>query len=220
MREGLLLTVVSLTVMLVAGYFRVSYLPGIAKCAASVGFLWVAFSAGAFQSTFGMVMFAGLFFSFWGDAFLIGSGQNYFLAGLVSFFLAHVAYGIAFAMYSFNPLVTIGALVVMIPHTIAIYRWLSPHVDQELFAPVVAYMAVITLMVALAAATWGRPGAFFIVIGAVLFYISDLFVARGRFVESGMINGLIGLPVYYGAQLILAYSISEASKRLPIEEIG
>mgnify|MGYP002619701122 CR=1 FL=1 len=217
MREGLLLTVISLTVMLVAGYFRVSYVPGIAKCVASVGFLWLAYSAGAFQSTFGICMFTGLFFSFWGDAFLIGSGQNFFLAGLISFFLAHVAYGIAFAVYSFNPLVTIGAIIVMIPHTIAIYKWLSPHVEQELFGPVVAYMVVITLMVALAAATWGRPAAFFIVIGAVLFYISDLFVARGRFVESGMINGLIGLPIYYGAQLILAYSISVANTRLPEE---
>lgn len=211
MREGLFLTVISVAVMLLAGYFRISYLPGIAKCAASIGFLWVAFSAGAFQSTFGIIMFTGLFFSFWGDAFLIGSGNNFFLAGLVSFFLAHVAYGIAFAVYAFNPLVTIGALIVMIPHTVVIYRWLSPHVEQELFAPVVAYMAVITLMVALAAATWGRPAAFFIVIGAVLFYISDLFVARGRFVESGMINGLIGLPIYYGGQLILAYSISVAT---------
>lgn len=217
MREGLILTVVSLAIMLIAGYFRVSYLPGIAKCAASVGFLWVAYSAGAFQSTFGIVMFVGLFFSFWGDAFLIGSGNNFFLAGLISFFLAHVAYGIAFAVYSFNPLVSIGAIIVMMPHTIAIYRWLSPHVEQELFAPVVAYMAIITLMVALAAATWGRPAAFFIVIGAVLFYISDLFVARSKFVESGMINGLIGLPVYYGAQLILAYAIFVANSHLPDE---
>lgn len=218
MREGLLLTVVSLSVMLVAGYFRVSYLPGVAKCLASVGFLWVAYSAGAFQSPFGICMFVGLFFSFWGDAFLIGSGNNFFLAGLVSFFLAHVAYGIAFAMYSFSPLATVGAVIVMIPHTIVIYRWLSPHLDKVLFAPVVGYMIVITLMVALAAGTWGRPAAFFIVVGAVLFYISDLFVARSKFIESGMINGLIGLPIYYGAQLILAYSISLATLRPGIED--
>ena len=50
---------------------------------------------------------------------------------------------------------------------------------------------------------------YWIVSGATLFAISDLFVARNRFVKAESINRIIGLPIYYIAQLMLAYSISE-----------
>jgi hypothetical protein len=43
-----------------------------------------------------------------------------------------------------------------------------------------------------------------IFIGALLFYLSDLAVARERFFESGFENRLFGLPAYYAAQVILA----------------
>jgi len=40
--------------------------------------------------------------------------------------------------------------------------------------------------------------------GAVLFWLSDLAVARDRFVRPGFVNPLVGLPLYYAAQLLLA----------------
>ena len=43
--------------------------------------------------------------------------------------------------------------------------------------------------------------------GALLFYLSDLFVARNRFMEKSFINRLMGLPLYYTAQFLLAFSI-------------
>jgi len=39
-----------------------------------------------------------------------------------------------------------------------------------------------------------------------VFGISDLFVARQRFVSSGFVNAAVGLPAYFGAQLLLAYT--------------
>ncbi|HNT86971.1 MAG TPA: lysoplasmalogenase family protein [Candidatus Hydrogenedentes bacterium] len=44
------------------------------------------------------------------------------------------------------------------------------------------------------------------VIGAVLFYVSDVMVARDRFVKSDAWNRWIGLPLYYGGQMVLAYT--------------
>lgn len=45
--------------------------------------------------------------------------------------------------------------------------------------------------------------------GAALFYLSDLAVARHRFVAPGPENKLIGLPLYYAAQLILASTVNK-----------
>ena len=44
--------------------------------------------------------------------------------------------------------------------------------------------------------------------GAVLFFLSDLGVARDRFVSPGVWNRAVGLPLYYGAQLLLAASVA------------
>jgi hypothetical protein len=41
--------------------------------------------------------------------------------------------------------------------------------------------------------------------GAVLFFVSDLFVARNRFVAPGLANRLLGLPAYYGGQVLIAW---------------
>ncbi len=42
--------------------------------------------------------------------------------------------------------------------------------------------------------------------GDILFYISDLFVARQRFVVDSPVNRVVGLPLYYVAQFLLAFS--------------
>jgi hypothetical protein len=42
--------------------------------------------------------------------------------------------------------------------------------------------------------------------GALGFYVSDIFVARQRFLKTDFVNRLIGLPLYYGGQFLLAFS--------------
>jgi uncharacterized membrane protein YhhN len=77
--------------------------------------------------------------------------------------------------------------------------------------PVLAYMTVLTLMVVGAwtvAGTTEIPplGRGFVIWGALLFFVSDLFVARQRFVSPGRVNAVIGLPLYYAGQFLLAFS--------------
>ena len=50
-------------------------------------------------------------------------------------------------------------------------------------------------------------GRWFVLAGAFLFYLSDLFVARNQFIQRDFINRLIGLPLYYLGQFLLAFSI-------------
>jgi uncharacterized membrane protein YhhN len=77
--------------------------------------------------------------------------------------------------------------------------------------PVVAYILVISAMLA-AATNFGwvwrsaGPAAAMAVSGALSFYLSDLFVARDRFVSTGIQNRYAGLPLYYAGQFLLAYS--------------
>jgi len=46
-----------------------------------------------------------------------------------------------------------------------------------------------------------------IVAGVLLFALSDVFVARDRFVKAEAINAKLGLPIYFAAQLLLASSV-------------
>ena len=80
--------------------------------------------------------------------------------------------------------------------------------------PVYAYIAVISTMVVFAVATRAHdPGppdehtGAVIVAGAFLFYLSDLAVARDRFVAPGFWNRAWGLPFYYGGQIVLALTV-------------
>jgi uncharacterized membrane protein YhhN len=65
---------------------------------------------------------------------------------------------------------------------------------------VIAYCLAISAMLWLALGT-AQPE---VRLGALLFYGSDLFVARDRFVAPGAVNRLLGLPLYYAAQVLLA----------------
>jgi hypothetical protein len=65
--------------------------------------------------------------------------------------------------------------------------------------------------VALSGSVHGRYGALpdpLVRWGAGLFFVSDLFVARGRFVRSGKANQLVGWPLFYAGQFLLAPSLS------------
>ena len=74
--------------------------------------------------------------------------------------------------------------------------------------PVRAYVSAISLMVAAAAGTYTASPAPALLAGAIGFALSDLSVARDRFVEPGFVNRVWGLPLYYVAQLLLASSVA------------
>ena len=79
---------------------------------------------------------------------------------------------------------------------------------MELQIPVLVYVAVISTMVVCAAASVGKVWNPWILPGAVAFYASDLAVARQRFVAETFGNKVWGLPLYFGAQLLLAASVA------------
>jgi uncharacterized membrane protein YhhN len=73
----------------------------------------------------------------------------------------------------------------------------------EMRLPVLAYMAVISLMVASAFGTH-RPAA---IVGAALFYVSDALIAWTRFIEPKPWGDLAVIVTYHLGQLGLALSL-------------
>jgi uncharacterized membrane protein YhhN len=170
----------------------------VGKLGASAVFLALALSLGV-HGPFERGILAALVLSAVGDALLLSDARPAFLGGLVAFLLAHLAYSAAFLGVS-RP--SPGIALAVAVATGAALRWLWPSLGP-MRAPVAAYCAVIAAMLWLAA---GVPRAE-VRAGALLFYLSDLLVARDRFVRPGLANRVVGLPLYYAAQLLFALAV-------------
>lgn len=175
----------------------------IVKMAASTGFIAVALSVGATTSAYGRLVLAALALSWLGDLILTFSA---FRAGLAAFLAAHLAYTAGFVTRGIEVTWLVVSGVALIAIAAWVWRWLAPHVDDARRRPVMVYVAVITSMVAAAVGTTAAVPDARIAIGAVLFYVSDLAVARNRFVAPGTVNQAMGRPMYYAGQVLLALS--------------
>lgn len=177
------------------------------KFVASTAFLTVAILAGALQSRYGRVLLAGLVFSWFGDMFLLETARPFFLAGLVSFLFGHIAYVVAFSVHGLNVKWSMSAFVPVAALTVFVIVWLTPYLPEDMILPVRTYTIVISLMIIAAFGTTGAGGTLLIPAGATLFYLSDLSVAAGQFVEPAFPNYVWGLPFYYAGQTLLALSV-------------
>ena len=175
------------------------------KPVASTLFVITALLAGALASSYGQLILLGLLLSWLGDVFLIPKRRLFFIAGLGSFLLAHVAFSGAFLQQPLEVLPLTLAATATVVIAIIILRWLWPHLTHNFRPAVVSYLAAISLMFVLAAGSVGATGPQLLV-GAAMFAVSDIFVARDLFVSPSVANKLWGLPLYYGAQLIFALS--------------
>lgn len=184
----------------------------LAKPLASTGFLWAAVAARATESAYGRALLVALALCWLGDVLLLGRGRGLGLRlGLGSFLLGHLGFALAFAVRGIDPVRGLAAALLLVAPAHAALAWLTPHVPADWRLPVHAYVGVISVMVVAGLAAVSDPGDLPIALGVLGFYGSDLAVARERFVDQGFANKLWGLPLYYGAQLLLAASAATAS---------
>jgi uncharacterized membrane protein YhhN len=173
------------------------------KPIASLGFVAAAVVVGALESELGIVLFVSLVFAMAGDILLIfKASRRAFLAGIGSFLLSHVGYIVVFALLGIHALALAVALGVFALIAWHIAAWLRPHTTGVMRVAVPAYIAVITLMVAFSVGTTVLHGEALPVMAATTFWLSDLTVARQRFVKAEFTNRLVGLPLYYLAQYL------------------
>ncbi len=178
----------------------------VTKTVASLAFVAAGYSRmGGAPSAFEQAVLAGLCLSLLGDVLLLEDAT--FLLGLGSLLLGHVAFSVAFVMRGVAPTGTALAAVPVVIIALVIGRWLLPHVKGAMRGPVVAYMTVITAMVTLSVGSYLLRGNLVVVAAATAFFLSDISVARDRFVHKEFANRLWGLPLYYAAQLLFAWTI-------------
>ncbi|EFK05708.1 YhhN-like protein [delta proteobacterium NaphS2] len=153
----------------------------------------------------------GLICCLGGDVFLALPQKKMFFFGLISFLAGHLFYIICF-YYTSPPSGLV--LLVALPVAVAgswIFLRLTRHLG-DMMIPVFIYIIVITIMICgafsiLLKPELALPGRLLALSGALSFYVSDLFVARDRFVKKGPVNRILGLPLYFGGQFLLAFSI-------------
>ncbi len=184
-----------------------------AKLIASSSFIATALSVGALKHRYGQVLLAGLVLSLCGDLFLTGVSQSAFMLGLASFLFAHIAYVIAFSVLGLNHKWMVFAAVPVIAAAVFVAAWLAPYTPPELLVPVRIYTIIISVMVISAVGAKGAGGPTLAVIGAMLFYVSDLSVAAQRLVEMDFPTYVAGLPLYFSGQICLALSTSQHSSQ-------
>ncbi len=209
MSLGFAVTTVVATLGLLVGEKREDQrLVALFKPIAALGFCAAAVANGAFESTYGQAVFVALVLSLFGDLFLIPKDVGKaFLLGLGSFLLGHVGFAVAFVIAGIDPVYTGVALGAVFPVAGIVARWLLPNVEPKMKRPVIAYIVVIASMAALSVGTIPVVADWRIPVAAAMFFVSDLSVARHRFVAPGFDNKVWGLPLYFGAQLVFAFTV-------------
>jgi len=171
----------------------------------------LAFGTAGNRTGYTVGVLVGLALSLGGDLALMFASPRAFRIGLVLFLLAHVAYTVAFTLYTgFRAADLIPATVLLVIAVVG-YRYLAPGLGA-MRVPVILYIAVICVMVARALAAFAggvfsTTQAWLIAAGAILFWISDLILAVNRFRHPFRYNR-ISLAFYYGGQLLIALSPS------------
>jgi len=154
----------------------------------------------------------GLVFSMAGDIFLMLPRER-FIAGLVAFLLAHVAYIIGFNQTptAFNLAGFVLAVLVALVF-LRVYRRIAVGLDSSgqpaLKTPVLVYSLVISVMLlsallTLAADTWQAGAAILISAGALLFFLSDTLLAWNKFVTPIRWGRLAVIITYHLGQILI-----------------
>jgi len=156
-------------------------------------------------------LFAGLIFCLIGDVCLALPQKKAFMVGLVAFLVGHVLYTVCFsALTQIYDWISAWLFIIFCMSALT-FLWLRPHL-KSMLVPVLLYILVITVMVS---GAWGVfwkssfqiSGRIFILLGSLCFYVSDVFVARNKFIKEEYRNRLLGLPLYYTGQFLLAFSV-------------
>lgn len=158
-------------------------------------------------SSYKYLIITGLIFSLLGDVLLMLPSDR-FVAGLVSFLIAHIFYIIAFALTG----ISLFSIIYTIPFLIygaILFLTLLPYL-KEMKIPVAVYASVLLIMGWQAFSRWldvGPAGSFTAFIGAAFFMASDSILALDRFKGSVPQAQIYFMTTYFFAQWLIALSI-------------
>ena len=147
---------------------------------------------------------AGLVASLAGDVLLML--DDHFVEGLAAFLVGHLLYIVALATMGITVAALVGGLILVAVLAGVLGRRIvagAERHDARLRPPVTAYIAAISVMVAMAAGTL-RPAA---IVGALLFYASDACIGWSRFIDDFPRARVIIMVTYHLGQIGLVLSL-------------
>ncbi len=153
---------------------------------------------------------AALIGSWFGDTFLMFQDYNsmFFIFGLGSFLIAHLAYIMAF--YKFkgkkNQVVLISTSLFFAAYSLNLLLALWPGLNDMLI-PVIVYAFVLTVM-GIIGVVRNYGISILIVLGAILFIISDSLIAYNKFVEPVIYSRISIMFTYILAQFLIVKGLS------------
>lgn len=170
------------------------------------------------KSRFSNKMLIGLFFSLIGDVSLMfaATTPNAFMFGLAAFLMAHLCYSSAFYLDSTNKIpvqrrYASSIFMVFGFACLCFYFAIRPYVGA-MAIPVLVYSFMITLMAIMAALRFGKTNGrsfILILIGAILFMLSDSLLAYNKFVNHLQVIELLVMVTYMLAQFLLVMGTIE-----------
>jgi uncharacterized membrane protein YhhN len=153
----------------------------------------------------GMILGLSLLFSSLGDVFLALNPERLFVSGLGAFLIAHLLYIALFVRNWPRPAPLRRARLVLailvFLYGVSMADWLRPGLGN-LKGPVMAYLCVIILMGM--AALWADFSRPWVVIGAVLFILSDSLIAVSKFRHAVAFRDYFVWISYYLAQYFIS----------------
>jgi len=190
-------------------WLRLEYLAKPAVMLVLFLWLWISTGLSGAPLWFGI----GILLSLTGDVLLMISLDRFFLAGLMVFLLAHVAYLIGFntpvpeiSAWGFILAIMVGLGSMRIVRRILIA--LTANGQVRMRAPIIIYGTVISLMLLsammkLTDLTWNTGAAALVGVGAFLFYISDIILAWNKFVSPIQHGRIYNIGAYHLGQIAL-----------------
>jgi uncharacterized membrane protein YhhN len=172
-------------------------------------FIWLVSSAGLDGALlwFGL----GILLSLVGDVLLMISLDRLFLAGLVAFLFAQIAYIIGFniPVPEMNFFGIVFAVMIGIGSARVIRRILDPlpvRGQGRMRLPIIIYSTVISVMLLsamlkLVDISWDAGAALLVSVGAFLFYISDIILAWHKFVAPIRHGRIYNIAAYHLGQI-------------------
>jgi len=166
-------------------------------------------------SLFSKLVQFGLLFSWIGDIALMFDEkvEILFVVGLAAFLIAHLGYAYAFVKNvmdsneKFNLRKGVAMAIPFVLVTGSFFYYMKDGLPDELFAPVLAYTVVISLMGITSA--WRKrhvqPKTYnWILIGAILFILSDMVIAINKFVIDFDYDAILNMILYLTGQFMIA----------------
>ncbi len=153
----------------------------------------------------------GLIFSFFGDVFLMYSGQFPFKIGLVSFLIAHILF-IKIVMHRIKNVSFLNILISVIPFAAFLSLFIFTLKDSlnELLVPVIIYGFTISMFGVVSLINYLETKSnksLWILIGALFFMISDSLLAINKFYLPKEIFGVLIMSTYIIAQYLIYRSL-------------